>query len=147
MYAPLGHTLGHDALIHCTELHQSDTFLNQLRLGQWIHLGSLRLPEREWFIFNYIYYWIAIIYPFTYIMFASFPYCHVVQNNTCVENISNHLFFRNWIDLDRMSNFFTTCPKAHSLSFLTASWYVANILSSDPGIASETVETKIGHLG
>ena len=47
MYAPLGHTLGHDALIHCTELHQSDTFLNQLRLGQWIHLGSLRLPKRE----------------------------------------------------------------------------------------------------
>ena len=39
------------------------------------------------------------------------------------------------------------CPKAHSMSFLTASCYVANILSFDPGIASETVEMNIGHLG
>ena len=97
--------------------------------------------------FQHIYYQIIMIHLFTYIMFALFLYCHVVQNNTCVENISNHVFFRNWIDLDRMSNFFTICPKDHLMSFLTASWHVANILSFDPGIASGTVEMNIGHLG
>ena len=56
-------------------------------------------------------------------------------------------FVQNQIELDRMSNFFTICPKAHLMSFLTASWYVANILSFDPGIASETVEMNIGRLG
>ena len=35
------------AVAHCTELHLSDTFLNQLFLGQWIHLGLPQSFQKE----------------------------------------------------------------------------------------------------
>ena len=42
IYVLLGHTLVHDVPIHCGELHRSGIVLNQLLLGQQIHLG---LPQ------------------------------------------------------------------------------------------------------
>ena len=42
IYVLLGHTLVCDVPIHCGEPHRSDIVLNQLLLGQRIHLG---LPQ------------------------------------------------------------------------------------------------------